>query len=112
LLSFQSPVYTNLLHPAPVAAVAAVSTTQVAAGEAGPFSLTTPTIRAGLTAATAGTDGILPPTNSQEVATAADADAAVNAAAATCPSRPPLASRVVYSGHLFLSSPILASSFF
>jgi hypothetical protein len=63
-------------------------------GEAGLFSLATPTIRAGLTAATAGTDGILPPTNSQEVATAADA-------AVKCPSHPPLASGYVYSGHLF-----------
>ncbi len=57
---------------------------------------------AGLTAATAGTDGILPPTSSQEVATAvdADADAAVNAAAATFPSRTPLTSYRVYSGHV------------
>jgi hypothetical protein len=58
--------------PDPVAAVAAVSTTQVLAGKAGPISRATPTIRAGMTAATAGTDGILPPTNSQEVSSEAE----------------------------------------
>ncbi len=87
----------HLQHPAPVAA--AVSSTRDAAGEAAHFSLATPTTRAGLTAATAGTDGILPPTSSLEVATAVDADTAVKAAAATCPSRIPLTSYRVYSGH-------------
>jgi hypothetical protein len=90
--------------PLPLAPfAAAVLPTQDEAEEAALSSLATPSTRAGLTAATAGSDGILPPTRSQEVATEVDAvaDAAVNASAATSPSHTPLTGYRVFFGHSF-----------